>query len=164
MLMGVFLTLRPHEGLPIVALLISISFTLRGIQTLFYYFTMARYMVAGKRLLYRGIIFLDIAILTSEISNYSNLFIILYLAGLHAFSGVLYIAGAVQAKKSGSPLWKNRIAEGLTSIIMVGAVLIGGLPLHSIRIVVYIYGAGLIYSGLVRIVSAFRRTSIVYIQ
>ena len=48
------LFVSPVEGLPVVAIVVSISFTVRGLRRLVYYYTMARHMVGGK-----GILFLN---------------------------------------------------------------------------------------------------------
>jgi len=57
MLFAVLLFLFPDGALSIVAGVLGIGMTLRGFGTLIYYFRMARFMVGGKRVLYRGIIF-----------------------------------------------------------------------------------------------------------
>ena len=53
----ILLTEDPDIGMQIVAAIMSLTFTLRGIQTLIYYFTMARSMVGGKFSLLRGLLF-----------------------------------------------------------------------------------------------------------
>jgi hypothetical protein len=42
--------------------------------------------------------------------------------------------------------------------------LVSGVILGSMNTVVYIYSAGVIYSGIMKIAGSFRRTAIVYIQ
>ena len=41
------LFVSPVEGLTVVAIVVSISYTVRGLRRLGYYYTMARHMVGG---------------------------------------------------------------------------------------------------------------------
>ncbi|MBQ6622943.1 MAG: DUF308 domain-containing protein [Mogibacterium sp.] len=163
-LFSVLLFAEPSGGLLIILMILGISFTLKGLHALFYYFTMARSMVGGRSALYRGILFLELGIFTSSLENNPLLYIVLYLVGVHAFYGGIDILRSLEARSVGSPRWKYRLVYGITNLVLAGAVLIGGAVYASFRVVVYIYAAGLIYSAFVRIASAFRRTSIVYIQ
>lgn len=54
--------------------------------------------------------------------------------------------------------------QGLVDIGFAAAALVFGLVLGSMRQLTWIYASGLLYGGLLRIVSAFRKTAIVYIQ
>ena len=161
---GILLFAKPAPGLLLVAMVTSITFTLRGIQTLLYYLTMARFMVGGKAILYCGIIYLDVGLFTATIVDTSAFYIILYITALHLFSGVVDVLRAREARQLGSPTWKSAIIYGSTSIALAAAVIIGWLVMHSALIAVYVYAGGLIYSAGVRIVIAFRKTAIVYIQ
>lgn len=71
---------------------------------------------------------------------------------------------AREARLLGSPIWIYKVAYGATNILISLAVVIGGFTEHSAKFAVYIYAGGLIYSAIVRIVSAFRKTAIVYIK
>ena len=46
----------PVQSIPFVLGLIGLGMTVKGIRSLYYYFSMARHMVGGKTMLYRGII------------------------------------------------------------------------------------------------------------
>ena len=152
------------EGLTAVVGIIGLGLTINGIRALVYYFTMARYMVGGKFVLYRGIIFLDAGVFTSVVADNPILYVILYIAVLHAFAGAVSIMGAIESGRSGSPNWRSRAANGMVNIILAVMVIVAGLVMHRTVIVVDIYAGGLIYSALYRIVSAFRKSAIVYIQ
>ena len=54
-----------------------------------------------------------------------------------------------------------RLAYGIAEVLMAAAVIAGGLFYGNTTLAAYIYGAGLIYSAVLRIISAFRRTDIV---
>lgn len=163
LLIGLGLLIDPIGGLRVVAFILTISLTIRGMQSLWYYLTMARFMVDGRLILYRGMVYLDLGLLTHAMSSTAILYIVLYLAGLHSFSAVVGILGAFEAKKLGSPSWKRKMVQGVLDLLMTAVVLIGGFAFDSVRSVVYIYGIGLIYSACLRIGSAFRRNAIVYI-
>ena len=161
---GAWLFYDPTDGLKVVAIVLSISCTFRGFQILLYYLTMARHMVSGKVLLYRGMIYLDIGVFTTAIINNAIIYIALYLAALHGFAGVVEILRARESKGVGNPGWKWTLISGLTNLLLAAAVLVGGLYNDSIQVVAYIYAAGLIYTACIRIAGVFRKTDIVYIQ
>ena len=163
-LMGIFLLLSPDGGLETVTFLIGIAFTLRGIGSLTYYFRMARYMVGGRSVLFRGLLFLELGTMTSSMADHAAPYLILYMAGLHLFYGLVDMLNAHDAKNLGASSWRSRMAYGAANVIIAILVIVAGFTLNSINIVVGIYGAGLIYAGCVRVGSAFRRTAIVYIQ
>ena len=121
-------------------------------------------MVGGKRVLYRGIIYLDIGIFTSAVADSAQIYIVLYLAVIHAFNGFIDVMRAREAYGLGSPGWKGTALNGVTNVIIAAVVIAGGFILHSVRVVMYIYAAGLIYSGVVRIATSLRKSAIVYIQ
>ena len=54
------LVVNPETGFYFVALILSVSLFLYAVRSLLYYFTMARHMVGGKSILFRGIIVLDL--------------------------------------------------------------------------------------------------------
>ena len=56
------------------------------------------------------------------------------------------------------------IVVGIIVVVIAVAGIVGCTRLHSIRLVVYVYAAGLVYKSFVRIASAFRRTAIVFVQ
>lgn len=161
---GAWLFYDPAHGLKAVAIVLSISCTLRGFQIIFYYLTMARHMVSGKALLYLGMVYLDVGLLTTAMFNNAIIYIILYLAILHGFYGVVDILRARESRGVGNPGWKWSAISGITNLLIAAVVLGGGVSIESERVVVYIYAAGLIYTACLRIAGAFRKTDIVYIQ
>ena len=137
LLCACFLVADPEDGFTVVALIVSISLTAYGIRTLFYYFTMARHMVGGKSILFIGIILTDLGVFSLTTADDPKLFLVVYLLGVHAFSGAMGVLRALEAKR---------------------------LLLRSTASLSYIYAATLFYSACVQLVSAFRKTAIVYIQ
>lgn len=151
----------PEDGMLIVAGILSISLFIYGIRMLIYYLTMARHMVGGRIMLYIAVIVLDFGMFTMMMTNIPKMYIALYLLAIYAFSGAIDILRALEAKKYQSSAWKLKLISGIINIVIaiLCVVFIG-----STNMIVYLYCAGLIYSAIVRIVTAFRKTAIVYIQ
>ena len=83
------LILLPEGGCLYIMLFLAASLILRGISELIYYFTMARYMVGGKLILFIGAVFFDFGFFTLTLSDESKLFVLAYLLGFHAFAGLV---------------------------------------------------------------------------
>ena len=164
LLIGIGLIQDPVSGVRIAAFLLSLTVTVRGIQTLLYYFSMARMMVGGKRTLFLGLFYLDLGLITSSVASSSAVIIMLYMFILHLVYAVIDIMRSREAKSMGSPAWKGMLIYGINNLLIAVAVLVGNLVFKSVGIVIMIYGAGLAYTACVRIVTAFRKTAIVYIQ
>ena len=136
-------------------------FAVKGIRAIVYYVTMARFMVGGRTSLYNGIIFLDLGILTFTLTEVPHYYVLIYLIAIHAFSGVVEVLRAFEAKRFGAGSWRLKIGHGAVNIIMA---LLCVIFITHINIAVIVYGIGLIYSSLLRIISACRRTKLIYIQ
>ena len=157
----IMMLLEPEDGFLIAALILAFTLLFAGIRSLIYYFTMARHMVGGKMILYIGLIVLDFGMFTMAMTNIPHIYLILYLLGSHAFTAVIDIMRASEAKRNGASMWKLNMSTGIVNILVAILCL---FALGSIRILVVMYCLGLIYSGCVRIIYAFRKTAIVYIQ
>lgn len=162
-LLALLLIVIPNGGLTLVLFIIGIGLTLKGIQTLLYYFSIARHMVDGKLVLCQGLIFLDLGMFTSSIADNPAGFLIAYIAAVDAFTGLVSILHSLEAKRNGSLKWKNDFIFGLVSVFLAVIVLIGGFVLKRPYVSVCAYAFGLIYSSVMQITSAFRRNAIVYI-
>lgn len=161
MILGAVLIISmKEEGYLLVMTFLSISFIVLGIRTLYYYSTMAKHMVGGKEILYQGIIILDFGWLTWTLTSVPKYYIMLYLFGIHLFSGIVDILRTVEAKHYAGNTWRLNLLQGVVNVVIA---LVCIVFLDSADMVVYIYGAGLIYSGINRIVQSFRKTAIVFI-
>lgn len=157
---ALFMFAVPASGLDVIALVFSVSLDVFGIRALYYYLTMARYMVGGKAILFVGVFALDIGMFTATLAGNAPFYIILYLLGANVFTGAVSILRAFEAKGYGAH-WKLTMASGILDI-WVGIVCVAFI--RSPEVAAYLYAANLIRSALTRIISAFRRTAIVYIQ
>lgn len=161
LVLGVILLIVPDESLPIVAAILSISLIAYGVRMLYFYFSMGRYMVSGRMSLYIGVIVLDFGMFLITLLDFPKLYIALYLVGIHAFAGVVSIMRALEAKKFKAASWKMSFLSGVVNIVIA---VLSVAFLKSTSIIVILYSIGLIYSAVVRIVTAFRKTAIIYIQ
>ena len=153
---AVILIAFPEEGIIITASILSLSLFVYGIKTLIYYITMTRHMVGGRIMLYLAVVVLDLGMFTMMLTNIPKMYIALYLVVVYAFSGAIDILRALEAKKYQAPSWRFSLISGIISVVIA--------ILGSTNMIVYLYSAGLIYSAIARIVTAFRKTAIVYIQ
>lgn len=151
------------HGLKLVMIVVQAGMTLRGLQAIVYYFSMARHMVGGKNVLFRGMIFLDLGVLAGTIFEHPAVYILIYISALHIFTGAVSALRANESRKIGSS-WRLKMAYGITNIALALIVVICGIAFGRLSIAVWVYSIGLIYSSILNIISAFRKTEIVYIQ
>ena len=162
MLLGALIILKePSDGYLFIIFVLSVILTVMGIRKLFHYFAMARFMVDGKTSLYKGVMMLDFGILTGTLTDVPRFYVLIYLICIHAFAGIIDILRAREAKAYGIGLWKYKTVQGVIQLLIAAVCIIN---VNNPRIAVFFFGTGLIYSALLRIVYAFRRTGFVYIQ
>jgi uncharacterized membrane protein HdeD (DUF308 family) len=163
-LFSLVLFINPENSISIVIGIVGLGMTLNGIRSLIYYFSMAKHMVGGKTVLYRGIIFLDIGILTSSLADAPGRSLIIYISAVCIFTGFVAILRAREEKSWGSRRWIGKLVYGSIYILIAGAVLYCGFAWDMPEVAVDAYALGLVWSAAGKIASAFRRTAIVYIQ
>ncbi len=158
--LGICLILLQDKAISLIMGFLALSLTVTGIKKLYYYFTMAKFMVGGDDTLIKGLILFDLGTFTATLTRYSRLYVMVYLLAVHAFSGFIDVLRALEAKRLGSPAWKLSLSSGIINIAVALSCVVF---LKSATISVYIYSAGLIYSALVRVILSFRKTAVVYI-
>ena len=146
------LLLFPEDGCSIIAAVLSIGLVFKGLQLLFYYLTMARFMVGGKDILFRGILILDMGAFTGTIVNEPRVYIVVFIVAYYAFAALVNILRCIEDRSLGSPSWKINLLQGAAAlfITIVCICFIG-----SYRILSFLLCAGLIYSAMIRIATAF---------
>ena len=160
-LFAVLIIVYSKDSYPIILLILSLGFVISGINMLTYYFTMAINMVGGKRILYRGVLFVDFAIMTASLTDVPKYYVLMYLAVIHGFSGLVEILRVRETRSFGAKNWKLKFFHGAMNITMALACIIFARKTNTASL---IYGIGLFYSGIIRIISAFRKSTFVYIQ
>lgn len=159
--LAILMIMSPAEGYMVILAILSFVLIVRGFREIVYYFAMTRYMVGGRTTLYTGIILLDFGIMAGSLTDVPHYYILLYLIGIHAFSGVIEVVRALEVKGVGAGSWKLKLSHGIVDITIT---LVCILFMKQLNVAVIIYSAGLIYSSLLRIISACRKTKLVFIQ
>ena len=155
------LLMDPSSSYAVVIAVLSLGLAVRGIRYLYFYFSAARYMVGGKMILFWGVITLDFAMLTGSLTDVPKFYVLLYLLGAHAFSGVVEVLRAMEAKRAVGGPWKLKFSHGIVNLAIALACLV---LIRRPNTAVQIFSLGLVYSGMMRIIGAFRRTSFILIK
>lgn len=150
----------PNNGYIVAVLVLQLTLLFNGIKHLIYYFSLARFMVSGIKVFYKGIILLDLGLFAFLMESTPRRVVMLYLIGSIAFDGIVDIMKALESKKIEAQSWKYTFGYGF---IKVAIALIGLFFLNSFKLMAYIYCIGLVHSAISRIVTSFRKTAIIYI-
>ncbi len=153
LILAIPFSIDPRGGYVFIMLMLGLVFTFRGLKSIVYYITMARYMVGGSRVLFSGILIFDFGLFTLSLNDIPHLLILLYLAVLHVFAGLVTAINALDTRKRGSRSWRLKLSVGVVNL--VAGILCLALLKESMA--VYIYCAGMVYGGIMRIVTAFRK-------
>ncbi len=145
----------------VIIVILGAGLLVSGLSTLIYYFTMARFMVGGKASLYRGVILVDFAVLTLSFSDIPRGYILVYLAVIHAFTGMVEILRANESRRYQSRRYMLKFLHGVINISIAISCIVYAKKTNT---AVIIYCLGLVYSGIIRIFTAFRKETYVYIQ
>ena len=158
---GIILIVLSDYDYLVVCTILFLSLFLYGFRNLIYYFSMARYMVGGQRVLIQAVVILDLALFSISLTYIPKTFVIIYLVAIYAFAGGIDVMRAMEAKKYRASTWKIKMAQGIINLLIALACLIF---IKSPNTVAVIYGVGLIYSAVVRVYLSFRKTETVFIQ
>ena len=157
----IFIVAPSDEAYVFVIAVLTLGLAIKGIKDIFFYFTMARHMVGGKMILFQGVIVLDFALLTGSLSDVPKIYILLYLVVIHAFSGVVEILRAMEARRTVSGPWKMKFTHGMVDFLLAFSCFIFIRQTHTALI---IYSIGLLYSAVMRIANSLRRTTFILIR
>ena len=158
---GLLMYLTEGTGYLIILLVLEFALMIFGLQQLIYYFTMARFMVGGKILLFIGIFLLDVGSFSMTVLDESRYTVLLYLIAWHGFIALVKVLRAIEAKRNKASSWRMNALNGALNLLIALSSL---ACIHNLTMLSYLYSFGLICSGVMRIASSFRKTSIVYIQ
>ena len=151
---------KPNIGYYVVAMLFCVTLIISAVNTLIYYFSIARFSVGGKIHLYKAIIMLDFGLFVFSLDDVPRTYVLIYLVLVNLIRGAIGILRALESKKNNGR-WRLKLSEGVISVAIAVLCIVFS---KSANIMVYIYCIGLVYSGCVNIADAFRKTAIVYIQ
>lgn len=150
-----------ENGLLVILLVLSFMFAASGVKDIVRYFTSARFMAGGRIILFRGVVMFDFGLFSLSLYDASSVIVSLYLIGVFMFAGVVDILMAREAKHLRSSRWKFRIIGGAVKILLGIACLVF---IRNESMLEIFFGVSLVYSALMRIISAFRKTEAAYIQ
>lgn len=148
-------------GYALIVIAIGATLIAGGVGNIFYYFTMSRFMIGGRWIFYLGVLRLDMGVFTLTLYDDARFFIALYIGGLNLFHGAVDILKGLEARRNGSLSWKRSVIHGVFNTVIAVLCLI--FASRGILIIL-VYAFGLVGSAVIRIVSAFRKTAVVYIQ
>lgn len=151
----------PEQGRYVVVLISGVVLTCMGIRTIFFYFTMSRYMVDGDMMLPRGVVILDLGLFSFILNSVNSFFLNLFLAVYCVVVGVLSLLDTLQEKKAGGTKWKGRAIAGVIPIVAgLGCLFFA----KTNQAFVLLFSAVLIYMAVTKIVNVFKKNKMVYIQ
>ncbi len=156
---GITVLLLPDHPLVFIAIFLGAGLAIYGLRMVWYFVTMARHMAGGLAILFIGIIALDAGVFMLALSDGARLPIVLYLAALNAFSGIVSILRAVEGLRLETH-WKARLVSGVVSLLLAVACV---QQRNSDQAIVIIFCLGLFYSAITRIYDALRPTEIIHI-
>lgn len=148
LIMATVLVAFPNIGYLIVFLIVSASWFIQSVRLLIYYFTMARFMVGGQRILLKGVIFFDLSILALSVSEIPRILVMIYLVIGMIFINLIDILRALDMKKCGAGGWKYKLLAGIAGIAIAAVCL---WHYKSPRLSGYIYAVELVYAAIIRI-------------
>ncbi len=157
----IFIVNPSDEAYLFVIAVLTLGLAIKGLKDIIFYFTMARHMVGGKMILIQGVIVLDFALLTGSLSDVPKIYILLYLVGIHAFTGVVEILRAMEARRTVSGPWKMKFSHGVINFLLALSCFIFIRQTYTALV---IYSMGLLYSAIMRIANSFRRTTFILIE
>lgn len=159
-LMGIVLLVFGEKAYMAIIGVFALSMEIMGIRKLWYYFSMARYMVGGRNILFIGILFFDFGVLTGSLVWVPKIYVLMYLAGTLAFSGLVNLVGANESRRIQSS-WKLKTFQGVVKLIFAVSCLIF---MGSGARVVNICAIGFILSAVMSIANTFRRQQVITID
>ena len=160
-LLSIVMIADTEFGYLTVTVLLSVMLIVYGLKCLAFYVTMARCMVGGQQMLYIGVIVLDLGLFTLTMLDVPKAYVMLYLLLGNAFTGLVSVLRGLEARRMSGTHWRVKLIQGIFFILVSVTC---GIFVRSANILVYVFCAQLIYTSVMRIISASRQSAIVYVQ
>ena len=151
---------NPYIGQILVAFFILVGFLIKGIKALVYYFSLARYKIGGISVLYRGLLFINLSLFTLSLHSIPVEYAMIYIIVVTAASGAVDFLRALEVKRTSDKRWILKMIPGILQVVLSLACL---FMMNSPDMLVSVYGLSLIFSGIGRIIKAFRRAAVLYV-
>ena len=157
---GLILAIAPEGyGYYIVSIIIGTMICLDALKNIIYYFTSAKNMVGGGRILIFNVVKLDFV--SFIVLLRSSAIAMLYLVSIFMIDGVIDLLRSYEIYKNESKRWIIKFLKGLLTI-GIGVTCI--VFINNTDLVVLIFGIGWVLRGIEGIASAFAKTSIIYFK
>lgn len=144
----------------IILFIMILVLMFHGVRLIYFYLTMARFMTGGRSMLYRGILFIELGIVTGSLHSVPTEYIMAYFSAVMLFAGAIDVFGAYDAFKI-KGRWVMKLIQGLVTIAFG---IYSFMHLNEPKVVVVVFCINLFYSAIMRIISAFTPTTIITIQ
>ena len=158
--LSVLLILEGQKAYPVIIVIYSLALEALGLRMIWYYFRMARHMVGGTNILFRGILSFDFGMFAGSLVLVPSLYILAYLSATMAFSGLVDLLRGREARRIQGP-FKLKTFTGVVKTVTALSCLIF---MRTPALVVDIFSVGMVFSAVMRIVNAFRRTPVILID
>ena len=132
---------------------------INGIRFIVFYFTMARFMTGGRGMLYRGILYTDLALYTLSLNSVPVNYIMTYVTAILIIAGAINLFQAFDILKLGG-FWQFKLVQG---IVTIGLAFYGFTHLHQPMVLSGICAIALIYDAIMQVIAVFTPTQIITI-
>ena len=149
-----------NVGYQLVLFILELALIVLGIETLFYYLLMARHMVGGLRIFFKSILMIDIGVFAITLFNLPKQYAILYILTMLLITGVMDILRALESKRFAGH-WKIQFTFGMIEAFLW---IICTFSMENDTLITVIFGLALIGKVVSMVVTAFRKTAIVYVN
>ena len=155
------LIFMPDIAFAALAFGIGITLVYYGVRYILYYLTHAQHMVGGKWFLLIGLIMFDMGVFAVAVYDKAQMITLIYIISANLIAAVLGLIRTIGDKKDNNPAWKIHLAQciaGFTQVILCV------IFIRSTTIPICLYCIYTIYTCVLVIISAFKKTAIVYVQ
>lgn len=160
-LISILMFAVPDLGYVLATLIFGVALMIRGIRQLLYFFSMGIHMVGGKIILYRALITIDIGLFTLSIHGTGQRYVLFYFSIYYLFAGIISIFRALESHRLEAGSWKMKLVSGLFDIVIVVICLVNN---NSESVMLDVLCFALIVSAVTRIMMAFKKSAVIYIQ
>ena len=160
-LVSILMMAFPDLGYVLATMILGAALIVSGIRQLLYFCSMGIHMVGGKVILYRALITIDIGIFTWSIHETGQRYVLFYFTLYYLFAGIISIFRMLESRRLEAGSWKMKLASGLFDIVIALVCIFNN---NSASVMLDVLCSALIVSAVTRIVMAFKKSAIIYIQ
>lgn len=157
---AVLMLVDTENGYYLAVGVLMVGLLVLGIQQIFYYFFMARHMVGGISLFYKGIFLLDAGLFALCLDSMPTVVTMVFLLAVFGFTGAVGVLRGLEMKNIGAP-WKFKFATGVAEVLIaIGCVVF----MDSSSLFSCVFAIGLLGMAVEKTINAFSKTAIVHVE